>query len=99
MFSHWPAVVPREVVSQWVKEPHLIPDPILQDQVKHVSDHTAPIIITATHCSLQCIVNDTNYGPLAENLKQYPHKIYKQTSITCYRMLHLNVITNQLHRI
>ena len=31
------SVVPRELVSQWMREPHLIPDPVLQLQVKHVS--------------------------------------------------------------
>jgi hypothetical protein len=32
-------------------------------------------VTTLLYCTIQCIVSDTNYGPLAENLKQYPQQL------------------------
>ena len=50
------------------KEIKVVTVRIMANNILHGSVHG----IIMLYCCLQCIVNDTNYGPLAENLKQYP---------------------------
>ena len=79
---------PNVLVSQWIKNPAAIPDNVLQQQVKYVSDLVAVIaaklVLFSFHSHLQFSLNPIPLPPLVSNYLErqyvlcYQHKLRKK---------------------
>ncbi len=80
-----PLANPSSLVSKWIKSPRAIHDNVpLQEQVKQVSLRVPSWFCELTVSFVQCILADTNYGPLGENIKQYPKYFAHKTTSNWY---------------